>query len=48
MADGTNTEVDKKTEVEDDLVNPWEVKAGSNTGVDYDKIIGEFLWKIFS
>jgi hypothetical protein len=24
-----------------DVVNPWEVKAESMTGVDYDKIIGK-------
>ena len=26
---------------DEDVVNPWEVKAGSASGVDYDKIIGE-------
>ncbi|CAF0797314.1 unnamed protein product [Didymodactylos carnosus] len=26
---------------DDDIVNPWEVKAGSAAGVDYDKIIGK-------
>ena len=25
----------------EDVVNPWEVKAESMTGVDYDKIIGQ-------
>ena len=24
----------------EDVVNPWEVKAESMTGVDYDKIVG--------
>ena len=26
---------------DEDIVNPWEVKAGSSTGVDYDKVISE-------
>ncbi|CAF1217216.1 unnamed protein product [Didymodactylos carnosus] len=36
-----NDYVDEATNV-DDIVNPWEVKAGSNTGVDYDKLIRRF------
>jgi hypothetical protein len=32
----------------EDIVNPWEVKAESMTGVDYDKIISElFIELIF-
>lgn len=30
---------------QEDVVNPWEVKAGSSSGVDYDKIIGELRTK---
>jgi hypothetical protein len=31
----------KDVSEDNDVVNPWEVKAESMTGVDYDKIIGE-------
>jgi hypothetical protein len=39
------TENDEKVEKNatdgEDIVNPWEVKAESMTGVDYDKIISK-------
>ena len=28
-------------EAEEQVVNPWEVKTGSNQGIDYDKLISE-------
>jgi hypothetical protein len=28
-----------KENTDDDVVNPWEVKAGSATGIDYNKLI---------
>ncbi len=36
-----NQEIQKDTTKDNDIVNPWEVKAESITGVDYDKLIGE-------
>jgi hypothetical protein len=36
-----NQEIQKNTTKDKDIVNPWEVKAESITGVDYDKLIGE-------
>jgi hypothetical protein len=36
-----NQEIQKNTTKDEDIVNPWEVKAESITGVDYDKLIGE-------
>jgi len=30
-------------EDEDDLVNPWDIQAKANTGVDYDKLISKLL-----
>ena len=30
--------------LEDDIVNPWEVASKSATGVDYDKLISKFNW----
>lgn len=32
-------------EEEDQIVTPWEVSAGAQTGVDYDKLIGNFVIK---
>ena len=36
-----SSEVDEKTsaDVTEDVVNPWEVKASDNTGIDYEKLI---------
>jgi len=36
-----NQEIQKNTTKDKDIVNPWEVKAESITGVDYDKLIGD-------
>jgi len=33
--------IQKDITEDEDIVNPWEVKAESITGVDYDKIIGK-------
>ena len=32
----------KETETGEDEVNPWEVKSGSDKGIDYDKLIVKF------
>jgi len=34
--------VDKDIETGEDEVNPWEVKSGSDKGIDYDKLIVKF------
>lgn len=35
------------TEKHDDVVDPWNVESGSDTGVDYDKLIRKFtMWFI--
>ena len=31
-----------KSETED-VVDPWSVKASSNKGIDYEKLIGKFI-----
>lgn len=35
------TNIQAVEDQDEDIVNPWEVKAGSLAGVDYDKLIGE-------
>jgi len=42
MADIKTPETLNVTEVPEDEVNPWEVKSGSDKGVDYDKLIVKF------
>ena len=36
-----NTTINK-SETED-VVDPWSVKASSNKGIDYEKLIGKFI-----
>lgn len=31
---------------EDDVVTPWNVESKNQTGIDYDKLIGEYFQKI--
>jgi hypothetical protein len=33
---------------EDDVINPWEVASKSDSGVDYDKLIGKYNHVLFS
>ncbi len=40
VADGQTNQQNDGSE-NTDVVNPWEVKAESMNGVDYDKIIGK-------
>ena len=35
-------QIEQMDRTDEDVVNPWEVKAESLTGVDYDKLISEF------
>lgn len=30
-------------DTEDDIVNPWNVVSKSDTGIDYDKLISEYI-----
>ncbi|CAH1277085.1 Hypp9474, partial [Branchiostoma lanceolatum] len=39
LQDGQNP---PEEETEDQLITPWEVTSGSQKGVNYDKLIGEF------
>ena len=39
MADNKN---ETGQDITEDEVNPWEVKSGSDKGVDYDKLIVKF------
>ena len=40
ITDSHNGETDKDP---DDIVDPWNVQGSSNTGIDYDKLIGKYL-----
>lgn len=41
-----NSEKNKDV-IEEDIVNPWNVKSSSSKGVDYDKLISKFQSKFF-
>ena len=40
-ADVTKEVVDLKIENDDDVVDPWTVTTSSETGINYDKLIGK-------
>lgn len=35
-------------EKDDDFVDPWNVESKSDTGIDYDKLIGKYLFTTFA
>ena len=41
MSGKDQEQIEQTNETDEDVVNPWEVKAESLTGVDYDKLISE-------
>ena len=41
-------EKNKTNEKDDDVVNPWNIAAASDSGVDYDKLIGNRLITLIS
>ena len=50
-AEGGDVLADGRVEnlnLEDDIVNPWEVASKSATGVDYDKLISMIILSVIS
>lgn len=41
IGDGPTT--DSKEDQQEDVVDPWNVHSSSDTGIDYDKLIGECI-----
>lgn len=44
IGDGPTT--DSKEDQQEDVVDPWNVHSSSDTGIDYDKLIGECILSI--
>ena len=44
MSGEDQEQIEQTNQTDEDVVNPWEVKAESLTGVDYDKLISELRW----